>query len=67
MGEHHWGGQGWNPAVEPEEEEEEEEEPVSINFFKESPKRVMCNSISSYMIVVKFTCCLSVYTNITPT
>jgi hypothetical protein len=23
MEEHHWGGQGWNPAVEPEEEEEE--------------------------------------------
>jgi hypothetical protein len=23
MGEHHWCGQGWNPAVEPEEEEED--------------------------------------------
>jgi hypothetical protein len=23
MEEHHWGGQGWNPAVEPEEEEED--------------------------------------------
>jgi hypothetical protein len=24
MEEYHWGGQGWNPAVEPEGEEEEE-------------------------------------------
>jgi hypothetical protein len=35
MEEHHWGGQGWNPAVELEEEEEEEVDLVSFRFVTE--------------------------------
>jgi hypothetical protein len=31
MEEHHWGGQGWNPAVEPEEEED-----LGVKIFNQS-------------------------------